>query len=73
MSRRDSPADSACEAIADNGIGVGTGFAGLGFDVAMEGCWAPAMSPLKIQQEVINKTILITLCIVRALFEQLGD
>jgi Aldo/keto reductase family len=53
-------ADCACEAISGSGIGVGTGFVGLGFDVAAEDCWAPAVLPLKIQQNVMNKPIRIT-------------
>ena len=63
MSRRESAADSPCEAISDSGIGVGTGFAGPVFDVVAEDCWAPAMFPLKKQQNVMNKPIRITLCI----------
>jgi hypothetical protein len=63
MFRRDSLADSPCEAILDSGIGVGTEFAGLGFDVGAEDCWAPAISPLKTQHNVMNKPIRITLCI----------
>ena len=52
--------DCACEAISDSGIGVGTGFVGLGFNVAAEDCWAPAVFPLKTQQNVMNKPIRIT-------------
>ena len=67
MSRRDAFEDSPCEAISDNGIGVGAGFAGLGFD-----CWPPAMSPLTTQQNVMNKPIRIILCI-GAKSELFGD
>jgi hypothetical protein len=38
MSRTDSAVDCPCAAISDSGIGVGTGFARLVFDVAVEGC-----------------------------------
>jgi hypothetical protein len=38
MSRTDSVVDCAVEAISDSGIGVGTGFVGLGLGVAAEDC-----------------------------------
>ena len=49
--------DCACDAISGRGIGVGTGFVGLGFDVAPVDCWAPAVFPLRNQQNEINKPI----------------
>jgi hypothetical protein len=53
-------ADCACEATSASGIGVGSGFVGLGFDGAAEDCWAAAVFPLKTQQNVMNKPIRIT-------------
>ena len=53
-------ADCACEATSASGIGVGTGFVGLGFDGSAEDCCAAAVSPLKTQQNVMNKQIRIT-------------
>jgi hypothetical protein len=50
-------ADCARGAISDRGIGVGTGFAGPGLDVAPVDCWAPAVFPLRTQQNEINKPI----------------
>ena len=50
-------ADCARGAISDIGIGVGTGFVGPGFDVAPVDCWAPAVFPLRTQQNEINKPI----------------
>jgi hypothetical protein len=49
--------DCACDAISDRGIGVGTGFVGPGFDVAPVDCWAPAVFPLRTQQNEINNPI----------------
>ena len=49
--------DCACDAISVRGIGVGTGFVGPGFDVAAVDCWAPAVFPLRTQQNEINKPI----------------
>jgi hypothetical protein len=49
--------DCACDAISGRGIGVGTGFVGPGFDVAPVDCWAPAVFPLRTQQNEINKPI----------------
>ena len=72
MFRRDSLAEAPCEAISDSGIGVGAGFAGLGFDVTAEDCWPPAMSPLTTQQNVMNKPIRIILRI-GAKSELFGD
>ena len=63
MFRRDSLAEAPCEAISDSGIGVGAGFAALGFDVAAEVCWARAIPPLKTQENVMNKPTRITRCI----------
>ena len=59
MPLRESVADSPCEAMSDSGIGVGTGSVAFGLDVAVVDCWAPAMSPLKTQQNVVNKPIRI--------------
>ena len=60
MSRRDSVADCPLEAISDSGIGVS---GGVGLGVVAEDCWAPAISPLKTQQQVMQKPIRITRCI----------
>jgi hypothetical protein len=58
MSRRDFLVDSACEAISESGIGMGTAFVGLG-EVVGEDCWAAAVFPLKTRQKVMNKPIRI--------------
>ena len=50
-------ADCTRGAISDRGIGVGTGFVGPGVDVAPVDCWAPAVFPLRTQQNEINKPI----------------
>jgi hypothetical protein len=51
--------DSACEAISERGIGVG---AAPGFDAAGDNCCAPAMAPLKPQQNAMNKPMRICRC-----------
>jgi len=55
----DPTVDSACEAISERGIGVG---AGLGFDTAGDNCCAPAIGPLKPQQNAMNKPMRICRC-----------
>ena len=57
----DLTVDSACEAISERGIGVG---ARLGSFPAEENCCAPAMVPLKPQQNAMNKPMRICRCAV---------